>query len=645
MKRKKESKKKKKDGGKKNTDAGFQERKKYNIKHNLNLILFLVVLSFLFRFIYYLEINDTPYFLPTGEGLDQNTYIEWAKEIKSGEFIGNSAFDFAPLYPYVLAGIFFISNNDLNFSILVQLLICSLGSIMIFLIGNKIFGKWAGFFAGVVYSVYGVLIFFTLQFLGESFAVLLLLISLYFLIIGEEKQNKREFLLSGLFLGLACLGRPNFLLIPVFIFCWGIYNVIKKRDMYKKLVIFYFIGLIFVLAPVILRNYILERDFILITSHGGINFYLGNNRNATGTLSMPDDIPPTQKGAVEYSKIIAENETEKSLKPSEVSFYWMNKGFKYIFSNPFGYFKLQLKKIFLFFGSYEIPLDSNFEIYEDRFYTLKFTLGFWLIAPLAVFGFYTAKKRKMKDILILLYFLGVFVSVIMFYVSSRYRIPAIPLFILYTGFSIEYIITEIKKWDFKTCITNFFILLFLFLVVNINIKQRSKKMYDSISNYNLGNSFMNQGYIDGGIELYQKALSLNEKWLPARSSLAAVYNLKATQAMDSEEINAAIELLNKAIELDNAVPEYYFNIGNAFIKQKKYDRAVNALKNSVDISPEYTNGLTNLGVAYSLWGIEENNMEYLRNAVEYLNRSLKINDNQIQAKEILTYIKNKYLKN
>ena len=299
----------------------------------------------------------------------------------------------------------------------------------------------------------------------------------------------------------------------------------------------------------------------------------------------------------------------------------------------------------MFFGSYEIPLDSNFEIYKDRFFTLKFTLGFWLIAPLSIFGVYIARKRKMKDILIFLYFLGVFVSVILFYVSSRYRIPVVPLLILYAGFTFDYVIREIKKWAFKTRLTYFFILLFLFLVVNINVKQRSKQMYDSISNYNLGNSFMNQGYIDGGIELYKKALNLNEKWQPARVSLAAAYNLKATQALDREEIDSAIELLNKAIELDNSAPEYYFNIGNAFIMQKKYDKAVESLKKSIDISPEYTKGLTNLGVAYAVWGDEENNVEYIRSAVEYLNRSLKIDGNQIRAREILLYIQNKYLRN
>ncbi|MFC1724082.1 glycosyltransferase family 39 protein, partial [candidate division KSB1 bacterium] len=613
------------------------------MQKDLFLILILVFASFLFRFIYYVEINDTPYFLPTGEGLDQNTYIEWAKEIRSGELIGEGVFDFAPLYPYVLAGAFLISNNDLNFALLVQLIICSLGSVIIYVICKKIFGKWPAFISGLIYSFYGVLVFFTLQFLGESISILLLLISLYYYISGQEKSKGIYFLTSGIILGVAALGRPNFLLIPVLVFLWWIYNEIRKNSNNRKFYLIYLLGAFLAIAPATLRNYVIAKDFVPITSHGGINFYLGNNTDATGTLTMPEEIPPTQKGAVEYSKIIAEREEGRTLKPSEVSFYWIKKGMNYIISDPFKFFKLEMKKILLFFEGYEIPLDSNFEIYKDRFKTLRFSIGYWLIAPLALFGIFVSRRKTTKDTIILLYFTGVFLSVILFYVSSRYRLPAVPLLMIYAGYSFKYIFSEIKNTGRKEKIIKVFILLFLFLIVNINVKQNSKKdMYTSISKYNLGNSFVTQGYLDGGIELYEEALSLNEQWHPAKVSLAAAYNLKAANALNNEQSDLAVELLNKSINLDNTKHEYYFNIGNAYIKLKDYTSAVASFERSVSLSPEYTNGLTNLGYAYFRWGVENINIEYIDKAINYLSRTLKIDANQSRAREILNvgiYIK------
>jgi len=613
-------------------------------KHNLVLILILVLISFLFRFIYYLDINDTPYFLPTGEGLDQNTYIEWAKDIKNGEIIGSGVFNFAPLYPYILSVIFLLTNNNLNYAILVQVLFCSLGSILVFLIGSKLFDRWSGFFAGIIYAAYGALIFFTLQFLGESVVILLLLFSLYFIVEGRESLSRRHFFLSGLFIGIASLGRPNLLIIPFFILLlWG-YQEIKKDRNFRKLYIIYLLGFIIAILPVTVRNMVMAKDFVLITSHGGINFYLGNNSNATGTLSMPEEVPPTQKGAVEYSEKIAESEKGKPLKPSEISFYWMKKGFKFIIKNPINYVLLELKKMILFFNSYEIPLDSNYSIYKDRFNSLKFTIGYWLIAPLSLFGMFIVRRKRKKDLEVLLYFLGIFVSVILFYVSSRYRITAVPILMIYAGFSVKYIFDILKKKKINKNIMNVFVLLLLVIFVNINVEGKSRKMYDSISKYNLGNSFINNGDIEGGIELYKDALRLNSEWTPARLSLAAAYNLKAVNAMDNNEYNNAINYLKRAIELDNNVPEYYFNKGNAYIKLEKFEKAVQSFKKAIEISPDYTKGLTNLGVAYSIWGLKEENLNYIQEAMKYLKKSLKIDKNQPKAKEILMFLQNEYLK-
>src|SRR5690606_17668163 len=36
------------------------------------------------------------------------------------------------------------------------------------------------------------------------------------------------------------------------------------------------LGAVVVIAPVTLRNWIVERDFVLITANGGLNFYVGN---------------------------------------------------------------------------------------------------------------------------------------------------------------------------------------------------------------------------------------------------------------------------------------------------------------------------------------------------------------------------------
>ncbi|NIN01520.1 MAG: hypothetical protein GTO24_26530, partial [candidate division Zixibacteria bacterium] len=63
------------------------------------------------------------------------------------------------------------------------------------------------------------------------------------------------------------------------------------------------------IAPVTLRNYFVGKDLVLIAWQGGLNFYLGNNPDATGYTPVSPLTGGDLVGAIGRATAVAEQET------------------------------------------------------------------------------------------------------------------------------------------------------------------------------------------------------------------------------------------------------------------------------------------------------------------------------------------------
>ncbi len=70
-------------------------------------------------------------------------------------------------------------------------------------------------------------------------------------------------------------------------------------------------AILLTVAPVTIRNLIVADDFVLVSSSGGINFYIGNNESANGISSS---LPPPLGNSWEIADVryIAEKESGRT---------------------------------------------------------------------------------------------------------------------------------------------------------------------------------------------------------------------------------------------------------------------------------------------------------------------------------------------
>ena len=155
---------------------------------------------------------------------DARIFDDWAQRIASGDWLGApEVFILPPLYPYLMAVVYTVFGHAPKLIIGLQAAAGCASAILIYQLGARHFGTYAGLFAGLLFASYGPQLFYEGMLLGTSGAVFLSLLGLT--LISENNKTHWHLGLAGLVFGLATLMRPNILsAIPFLLFgaCVGL---------------------------------------------------------------------------------------------------------------------------------------------------------------------------------------------------------------------------------------------------------------------------------------------------------------------------------------------------------------------------------------------------------------------------------------
>ncbi|HID28704.1 MAG TPA: glycosyltransferase family 39 protein, partial [Desulfobacterales bacterium] len=199
-----------------------------------------------------------------------------------------------PFYPFLLAGMMILfPANALLITRLLQAMVSAGSCLLVYKIGKGMFDKEeVGLLAALVAAVYPPFIGGTVEINTVTFDVLFLALAVYLLLRGGEKQT-RDALWAGLSLGLAALTRATALAVLPVIFAW-LWLRSKNATWHGviKPFILVLLAAFLVILPWTIRNYLVHREFILISSNGGLNFWIGNNEKATGEYAFPSGTDP-----------------------------------------------------------------------------------------------------------------------------------------------------------------------------------------------------------------------------------------------------------------------------------------------------------------------------------------------------------------
>ena len=186
-------------------------------------------------------------------------------------------------------------------------------------------------------------------------------------------------------------------------------------------------GILLGLAPVSARNIVVAGRWSLVSSHGGLNFFIGNNETATGLYQLVPGIRPEIDGQREDTTAVAEQAVGHALDDSEVSSYFMSRGLNWIRAQPADAARLMAKKLFLAFHADHAPLPQSYAFFAEDAETLLrwMPVNPWLIVPLGLAGLlWAAPLGARREFLVWASFVPAYaVAVAVFFVAERYRLP------------------------------------------------------------------------------------------------------------------------------------------------------------------------------------------------------------------------------
>ena len=398
----------------------------------------LLAAVFLLKLVVLLQLRDHPLTSPDS-GLDTTAYVELAQRVVAGDLgLGPGLYYVSPLYIYVLAASLAVFDS---FTAVrgVQIALGTLSVWFIFLTARTWFGERAGWVAALLAAFTGLFTFYEVLILQSSIDAFLTSAALWCLAsaVASGFSRKRLFL-AGVIFGLQTLNRPNVLIAAA-----GIALVMAiatrrvrlarpelrrgARPELRRGAALLVAGLLAGMAPAAIRNAVVAHQFSFVSSHGGLNFFIGNNERATGFYVNVPGITPSIAGQARDARRVAERALGRPLTDAETSAYFFDLGWQWITAHPGDAAVLFAKKFYYVFNAAHTALPHSYPFYaRDERTALRFyVVGPWLLIPLGLAGllFVPVRGRRAEYLVWVSFVPSYAAAVALFFVAERYRLP------------------------------------------------------------------------------------------------------------------------------------------------------------------------------------------------------------------------------
>ncbi|MHC5209780.1 MAG: glycosyltransferase family 39 protein [Planctomycetota bacterium] len=358
------------------------------------------------------------YHLWTRDVAPESRWLEW--------YGGESTYHQAPLYPYVVAGIYTLFGRQHIVVGLVQAVLGALTCLLTFVLARRLVSFTAGLSAGLLLALMSSFYFYDAFLLRDGMMAPLVVLLALAADRAVDRGRPRDWFLAGAALGLFTLAKET----GVPLLAIGLAAlVLWLRRQPRRLAgaaLLLLLGWGLVCAPAFLRNREVGAPTFKLSTRGPEVFVTGN---AQGQDGVGWD-PPTQT----LRRILMDSNFQ--LVPTVALTLATHR------ADPLGYARLLWAKTTAFFNAYEVPNNVNFYLHRAHLTSLRLgfvSMGF--VAPAALLGLLIGLRNRRRLATLYLLFLSLTASVIALYILGRFRVQVVPLMAVFAGISIDWAIS------------------------------------------------------------------------------------------------------------------------------------------------------------------------------------------------------------
>jgi 4-amino-4-deoxy-L-arabinose transferase-like glycosyltransferase len=354
--------------------------------------------------------------------LDEAEYVKHARGLALGHGEDRPYWQ-PPGIVYVLAATFKLAGPGLLVPRILQIFASVASCGLVFLIGRRLFDARTGLTATMICALHGVLIYECYELLPATWIVLFDLLALWLLLRAVDTRSAVDEFGAGLALGVSAIFSPT--IIPFVVPA----AIILRKPLSIALLV---AGMLLPILPVTLRNYDHGGELVAVSTNSGLNLYIGNNADYEGTFAM--------RPGRHWEVLTTEPNQHGAAKPGAASSYFRAKAIEFVVDDPLGAIALGARKLYLFCNGAEIPRDTD--IYAARRDSLPLSILVWprpvhfpdgVLIPAALLGIAALWPERRRLALPLALLATIAVVTAAFFVTSRHRAPALPLFALFAA--------------------------------------------------------------------------------------------------------------------------------------------------------------------------------------------------------------------
>lgn len=514
---------------------------------NVAAILFFAALVLRLLHLREIEIHD-PYF--TMPSVDGAIYDEWAREILAGDWLGDGVLFLGPLYPAFMAAVYAVFGVSLPALKAVQAVIGAGACVLVWGLARELFDRRVAALAGATMVFYAMHVFYGGTVMIVNLQVVLVTGFAWATLRTLRRPSFPGWAFCGLLLGLSVLARQTTLLLAPAIALWILFGMAGSDSFGRRFAFGTTFGVVIsmLILPFTLKNYIAGDDLVLLNSTGGANFYMGNQRPADGTWQLPSigaryrvDNPRAMRDSFQSA---AEAATGRKLKASEVSSYWLSRGIDEIRADPARWLRLEARKFGLFWNAYEVWNNRSIEVSKRFSWVLRLPLvTFGVVAPLALLGLALTAHRFRELFPVHAAIAAYLASAMIFFVLSRYRMPAAILLIPFAAFAVVDLMDRLRRRDFRSSGLHAVAIGVLSILVQLPLASENRM---HMAYYNLGNKFRELERWDEAVDAYRASLVENPRAISTQNNLALTFELAGQK---QEAIEAWMKVGEMAAEI------------------------------------------------------------------------------------------------
>jgi tetratricopeptide (TPR) repeat protein len=553
------------------------------------LILGLLAIAFSVRCLYVTQYRKDVFFdFPI---IDSATYDRMALDYAHGKPLWNGAFWQPPLYPWFLGVLYKLIGHSPFGVRIVQALVGAFSCLVLYGIARKVFSHSVGAIAAGAMALYGPLVYFDAELLPTNLYLFLLLSALLLLLHAANTKRRASWALwfsAGLALGLAALARSDvalFLCLAVGWTWWVSTGSWRTRLAHSSLIL---LGVGLAVLPVTFRNYRVARDFVLISSNGGLNFYLGNNPEAQKTVAI--------RPGFAWESLVNEPYLRAGIeKASGRSSYFFQKGLSFLRSDPKAALRLYAEKFGRFWNSFEIG--RNRDVYSTREDSWLLSILLWrmgpfgfpfgLLAPFACAGLIACFSSDHSRVLLYLFVLAYIVVVVIFFVASRYRAAIVPVLILFAVQYVLWLVERVRRRNLRPVVLSLAPLALSFAGVNRGFPALDLVYRGETDRY-LGVYHTDRSQPKEAEEAYRRAIALDPDYAEAHAELGQLFQAQGRH-------QEALFHLRRANELAPFSEQTHYLIGTAYAPLGYPKEAERCFRRAIAMAP-HARAYRDLGV-------------------------------------------------